>query len=130
MPEKIKIIIVDDNEQKRKAYTEKFRAEGFEVLEATQGKIGLEMIKAECPHLIFTGINMPVMGGFEMISELKNFPPTAEIPIMVSSHLNREEDQKKAKELGADEFIYFGFVPLNEVIEKAKALLKKHRHLD
>ncbi len=125
---KCKIIIVDDNSFKRQVYAEKFRSEGFEVLEAENGQIGLEKIKSEKPNLIITGIDMPMINGFNLIGELKKFPPTAELPIIVSSHLNRPGDDKKALDLGADEFIYFGFVPLNEVVEKAKILLAKHGH--
>ena len=127
--EKLKIIIIDDNVQKRQTYSDKFRSEGFEVLEAEDGKIGLEMIKSKIPHLIFTGIDMPQMGGFELIQELKKFSPTAKIPVIVSSHLNREEDKKKADALGVDDFIYYGFITLKEVMEKVHAVLKKHRYL-
>lgn len=129
MADKLKIAIVDDNAEKRQAYAVKFREEGFEVIEASNGKEGFEAIKAANPQLIITGIEMPFLSGFELIRELKKFPPTAGIAIMVSSHLNREGDEAKARELGAEDFIYFGFVPLSEVVSRARSLLVKHRHL-
>ena len=64
---KCKIIIVDDNSFKRQVYAEKFRSEGFEVLEAENGQIGLEKIKSEKPNLIITGIDMPMINGFNLI---------------------------------------------------------------
>ena len=117
-----KIILVDDSDQKRATYSDKFRSEGFEVLEAVDGKKGLEMIKEKKPDLIFTGIDMPEMDGFTMIRELKKDPELSKIPIMISSHMNRKADQITAKELGVQEFIYYGFVTVNEVVKKARNL--------
>ena len=115
--------MVDDSDQKRATYSDKFRAEGFEVLEALDGQKGLEAIKEKKPDLIFTGIDMPMMDGWTMIRELKKDPELAKIPIMISSHMNRQKDQIMAKELGVQEFIYYGFVTVNEVVQKAQALL-------
>jgi len=123
MQVKSKIILVDDSDQKRATYSDKFKSEGFEVFEAVDGKKGLELIKEKKPDLIFTGIDMPEMDGFTMIRELKKDPELAKIPIMISSHLNREKDQLTAKGLGVQEFIYYGFVTVNEVVKKARNLL-------
>jgi len=123
MTTKLKIILVDDSDQKRATYLDKFKSEGFEVLEAIDGKKGLEAIKAKKPDLIFTGIDMPTMDGWAMIRELKKNPELSKIPIMISSHMNRKADQITAKELGVQEFIYYGFVTVNEVVQKARNLL-------
>src|SRR3989344_5161519 len=96
MQVKSKIILVDDSDQKRATYSDKFKSEGFD---------------------------MPEMDGFTMIRELKKDPELAKIPIMISSHLNREKDQLTAKGLGVQEFIYYGFVTVNEVVKKARNLL-------
>ena len=123
MQTKPKIILVDDSDQKRATYLDKFKSEGFEVLEAVNGRKGLEKIEAEKPDLIFTGIDMPEMDGWTMIREIKKDPELAKIPIMISSHMNREKDLKASKEMGIEEFIYYGFVTLNEVVLRARKLL-------
>lgn len=82
-------------------------------------------IEANNPDLIFTGIQMPEMDGFAMIAELKKDKRFANIPIIVNSHLNREGDQAKAIALGVQEFLYYGFVTMNEVVKKARALIAK-----
>ena len=127
MPVKPKIILVDDNDKKRATYFDKFQAEGFEVLQAVDGKKGLETIKAQKPDLIFTGIDMPEMDGFTMIRELKKDPELSGIPIMISSHLNREKDKAAADEFGVKEFIYYGFVTLNDVIKRARKVLAENK---
>ncbi len=127
MGEKPSIVIIDDNEQKRRTYAEKFRSEGFEVFEAANGKIGLELILAHTPDLIFTGIDMPEMDGFTLIELLKKDPKFASIPIMISSHLNREADEERAKKLGVTDFIYYGFVTLTEVVKRARALIEQSK---
>ena len=124
---KPKIILVDDSEKKRATYFDKFQSEGFEVLQAEDGKRGLEAIKTHKPDLIFTGIDMPEMDGFTMIRELKKDPELSKIPIMISSHLNREKDKAAADELGVKEFIYYGFVTLNDVVKKVRKVLAENK---
>lgn len=119
---KIKILIVDDDEITRAVYAEVFRKEQFAVLEAVDGLEGLDMATKEMPDVIFTGIIMPRMDGFALMEALKKNVATSRIPVLISSHLGREEDQKKANELGAKDFIVRGFYTPNEVVERVKAL--------
>lgn len=123
------ILLVDDSSQKRGTYLDKFQSEGFEVLEAINGNEGLEKIKTKKPDIIFTGINMPVMDGFTMIREIKKVPEIANIPIMISSHTNNKKDEILAKELGVQEFIYYGFITLNDIVKKTRNLLVNKNNL-
>ncbi|MBI2609732.1 response regulator [Candidatus Giovannonibacteria bacterium] len=124
MNPKPKIVIVDDDANKRRTYSEKFRVEGFEVFEGENGKVGLELVHKNHPDIIFTGIQMPEMTGFQMIESLKKNPEFASIPIMMNSHLGKEDDRLKAQALGINEFIYYGFMTLNDVVKRARELIK------
>ena len=118
-----KILLIDDDTFIRGVYAEVLKGEGFIVVEANNGLEGLNLVEKENPDLIFTGIIMPRMTGFELMEALKKNIKTANIPVVVSSHLGRFEDQKKAYELGAKDFIYRGEVTPAEAVKRIKSVL-------
>ena len=121
---KIKILIVDDDDPIRSLYAEVFKGNGFEVTEAVDGIDGLDKATKNQFDVIFTGIIMPRMDGFALIDALKKNVSTSSIPVAFSSHMGREEDQKKAYELGAKDFITRDMNTPNEAVERIKAILK------
>lgn len=120
---KIKILIVDDDESVRNIYVEIFKKEGFEVEEAIDGLEGLDKATKNIPEIVFTGIVMPRMDGFGFIDALKKNVSTAKIPVVISSHLGRSEDNEKAKALGVKDFIVRGMVTPKEAVERVKKVL-------
>ncbi|MBQ0022443.1 MAG: response regulator [Prevotellaceae bacterium] len=77
----------------------------FEVRTATNGKLALDAVAAKKPDLILLDLLMPIMDGFEVITHLRENNDTKEIPIIVLSALNSEEDITRAFRLGANDFI-------------------------
>ncbi|PIP26842.1 MAG: hypothetical protein CO140_02000 [Candidatus Moranbacteria bacterium CG_4_9_14_3_um_filter_40_7] len=128
MKNSIKILLVDDDEEIRSMYAEIFKKEGFEVSEAVDGVDGLNKATKNIPEVIFTGIVMPTMDGFQLMEALKKSVATSSIPVVISSHLGREEDRKKAQELGAKEFLVRGFYTPNEVVEKIRAIFESKEY--
>ena len=122
MDKKIKILIVDDDENTRNMYTRVFKEAEFEVIEAEDGVEGLDKATTENPNVIFTGIIMPRMDGFAMMEALKKNLSTVNIPVIISSHMGREEDRQKANVLGAKYFIVRGFTTPKEIVEKVRTL--------
>lgn len=119
----IKILIVDDDDITRGIYAEVFKKNGFDVTEALDGVDGLDKATKNVPDVIFTGIIMPRMDGFAFVEALKKNMATSNIPVAISSHMGREEDQKRAKELGAGDFITRDMNTPNEAVERIKAML-------
>ncbi len=114
-----KILIVDDDEDTRTTYASVFSKNGFVVVEANDGIEGLDKATSEEGiDVIFTGIIMPRMDGFQMMEALKKNTVTSNIPIFMNSHLGREDDRGKALALGAKDFIIKGIIPPNEVVTK------------
>lgn len=122
MNKKIKILLVDDDIALRKLYAEIFHNANFEVIEAEDGIEGLDKASREAPDVIFTGIVMPRMDGFTLMESLGKIAETANIPVVISSHMGREEDQKRAKELGAKDFIIRDVTRPIEVVERVSSL--------
>lgn len=98
-----KILIIDDERAIRRALREILEFEGFEIIEAENGKEGLEKALAGSFDMIFCDIKMPLMDGLEVLEELtkqKNDSPI----IMISGHGNVETAVQAIKN-GAFDFI-------------------------
>jgi CheY-like chemotaxis protein len=61
--------------------------------------------RVETPDMIFLDLNMPLMNGFEFLLILKNDPSFSLVPVIIFSTSDNPEDQARAKELGALQFI-------------------------
>ncbi len=118
-----KVIIVEDDAFLVKVYQPKFVSAGFDLLTASNGIVGLELIKKEMPDLILLDLIMPEKSGFEVLQELKADPTLSAIPVIVLSNLGQEADMKKALEIGAKGYIVKADSTLKEVIEKCVAVL-------
>ncbi len=122
MDKKRKILLVDDDIPTREMYANVFKSTGFDVIEAEDGLEGLDMAIKELPDVIFSGIIMPKMDGFQMMEALKKNVATASIPVLISSHMGKEEDRQKANTLGARFFVVRGFSTPKEVVENVNSL--------
>jgi len=124
-----RILLVDDDAETRDVYANFFSDSGFLVEEAENGLDALERIQVTKPDIIISGIIMPKMDGFTLVQALKQNIETAQIPIIFLSHLGRQEDQHRSKELGVDDFIVRDTTPLKEVLSRAKALLSAAEYI-
>ncbi len=125
MPNKTKILIVDDDKATRNMYAEVFNEAGFNVIEAKDGVEGLDIATKEIPDVIFTGIIMPRMDGFSLTEALKKNVSTANIPVVMSSHMGREEDRQKAEKLEVKDFIVRDMTPPIKVVDRINAIFLK-----
>ena len=120
---KPKILIVDDDDMMRDTYVKKFEESGFVVTGAKDGLEALEAISEDTPDVVFTGIIMPRMSGFDLIENLRKNVKTSRLPVIISSHLGRKEDLEKARELGALDFIIKDEISLDDAVERVKRVL-------
>lgn len=119
-----KILIVDDDEFLLGVYAENFRNEGLEVFTAHDGEEAWEMISGgNVPDVVFTGITMPRLTGFELIARMQADEKLAKIPVAINSHRGRPEDEKLAKEMNVDDFIIQGTTTPAEAVLRIKLLV-------
>ncbi|WP_257237197.1 response regulator [Nostoc sp. 'Peltigera malacea cyanobiont' DB3992] len=97
--------MVDDRWENRTVITNLLQPLGFNVVEATNGKEGLEKAIALKPDLMITDLFMPEMDGFELIQHLRHTPDIADVKIIVSSASVFETDQNRSLEAGGDTFL-------------------------
>ena len=120
---KYKILIVDDDDIVRETYVQVFQEHGFEATGAKDGIEGIDIASKEKFDVIMTGIIMPRMDGFHLITTLSENIDTKDVPIAIISHLGREEDRKRAKELGIDNFVVQGSMTPREVVDRVKNMI-------
>ncbi len=119
-----KIWVVDDDTFLAKIYSDKFQEVGFAVTIFVDGQAAWESFQAgNAPDLLFTGIIMPRMTGFQLIEKLQAEEKLKDLPTVVFSHRGREEDRVIAIKLGVDDFVVQGLIPLVEIVRRVKTIL-------
>ncbi len=74
-----RILVIEDDEQTRRMLAEMMRRAGYEVLEAPDGRVGVQLFRAETVDLVITDILMPEKDGLETIRDLKRESPDVKI---------------------------------------------------
>jgi CheY-like chemotaxis protein len=96
----LRIFVVDDEPDLRYIQRRIFERAGHEVTEAGHGATALEAVRVSPPDLVVTDMMMPVMGGADLIRQLRADPATARIPILAvtgDAHLAVDADAVLAK---------------------------------
>ena len=102
----MKILVVDDSRSDLKVIRSNLEWHGCQVIEATNGREGLELAAAQIPDLIVSDCLMPVMDGFQFIFELKKLSQLESIPfIFYSDNYAGEKEAELALSLGARAFL-------------------------
>jgi len=82
--EDCKVLIMEDDESARNMLARVIKKEGFTVLTAENGRIGLEIFKKENPLIVISDLKMPEMSGLEALKEIKKFSPRAQFILMTA----------------------------------------------
>jgi len=118
-----KILFVEDEPVLQKTFGEILKQEGYEVISALDGEIGLRLAKEKKPELILLDLILPKIHGFDVLKKLKEDKETQEIPVIVLTNLEGIGDVDKALELGATTYLVKAQYTLEEVVEKIKKAL-------
>ncbi|MGJ8593218.1 MAG: hybrid sensor histidine kinase/response regulator transcription factor [Aquaticitalea sp.] len=124
------VLIVEDDNEIRKFIMSMF-SENYEIIEATDGNIGIEKALEYIPDLIISDIMMPVKDGISLCNELKYNALTSHIPIILLTAKVGEENEIEGLRTGADAYITkpFSSEKLKLRVEKLienRAQLQKH----
>jgi two-component system response regulator VicR len=118
---KRKILIVDDEKNIVDILKFNLKKEGFDTVEAYDGKQALEMVEKEKPDLILLDIMLPEYDGFTVCKKIRQ---TLNIPILMLTAREEEVDKVLGLELGADDYITKPFSP-RELMARVKANLRR-----
>lgn len=121
---KKKILIVEDEVSLRGALEMKLAMEGFDILQASDGKMGLEIALAEKPDLVLLDLILPKLDGITVLKELRANEAGKEIPVIILTNLNSSEMIEKAIAEGSTDYLIKVDWKIDEVVEKVKGKLK------
>jgi threonine synthase len=120
-----KIAIVEDTPEARRLIRRILQSQGnFTIIEATNGREGLEMIQRELPDLIILDLMMPEMDGFSVLEALRSKPETAAIPVIVATAKELTPDEKNRLGGQIQSLMQKGDFLNDEFLEEVKALIK------
>jgi CheY-like chemotaxis protein/anti-sigma regulatory factor (Ser/Thr protein kinase) len=125
-----RILVVDDEKDIRNLIARRLKNDGYEVVEADNGKDGLFQIQKKIPDLVLTDIHMPVMDGFLLLTEINRL--MLPLPTIVITGLSNEEDVIMSLRLGVRDFIRkpFNTDEMMKIIEKVLTSPKGKSNID
>jgi len=100
-----KILIAEDSVTTRHIIKYIFIKNGYNVIEAKDGKDALRLIQKNKPDLILTDCHMAEMNGFELTKEIKRIKETKHIPVIILTAITSQEDRLKGLESGANDYM-------------------------
>lgn len=122
-PVQKKILIIDDDPFIADMYVLKFKAEGFEVEAANDGRVGLERAAKMKPDVILLDVVMPAIDGFDVLQKLRADTSLGRPKIIFLTNFGQREDVERGTQLGADGYIIKAHFTPSEVSTKVKELL-------
>lgn len=117
------ILVAEDDKFYANIYKTKLAKEGYEVVVVGDGEQAIKLARQKKPDLILLDLVMPVKDGFETLKELKADANLKSVKVIVLSNLGQEEDIKKAKELGAVDYIVKANVSIGQMMSKIKSFI-------
>jgi two-component system KDP operon response regulator KdpE len=116
----LKIMVVDDEPPIRKLLRMGLGTQGYDVIEASNGKIALELLKQE-PALIILDLGLPDIQGHDLLRMIRGRNDS--VPIVVLSSRGDEAGKVQALDLGADDYLTKPF-GMNELLARMRAALR------
>ncbi len=118
------ILVVEDDKSLLPMITYNIEKNGFQVKSATNGEDALLLIKEEIPSLAIFDWMIPEPNGLELCKILRRKQETSNLPIIMLTAREEEEDRIRGLEYGADDYISKPFSPA-ELIARIKALIRR-----
>jgi len=119
-----KILFIEDESALQQTFGDVLKQEGYQMIGALDGEVGLKLAKSGKPDLILLDLILPKIDGFEVLKKIKADPETKDIPVIVLTNLEESEDVQRAIDLGAKNYLVKANYSLREVVEKIKKALQ------
>jgi two-component system, sensor histidine kinase and response regulator len=120
-----KILVIEDTQSLRRDVVDILNYEGFDVVDAEDGVIGVEQAQQHLPDLILCDIMMPGKDGYSVLAELRQDNSTATIPFIFMTAKTDRVDLRQGMEMGASDFITKPFTA-GELVKAVQTQLEKH----
>jgi signal transduction histidine kinase/DNA-binding response OmpR family regulator len=121
------LLIVDDNSELRHFLALRLSSY-YRIIEANNGSEGVARAKFELPDLIISDVMMPIKNGLEMVKEIKAYPETSTIPIILLTAKSSKRETVDGLQTGADDYLTKPF-DTSELIVRVAGLLNNRKKL-
>lgn len=100
-----KILVIEDEAQTRDLFLECLKAEGFYIIGAENGRVGVQRAQEHLPDVVICDIKMPELDGYGVLTKLRQDPITAIIPFIFLTAKVTKAEIRQGMELGADDYL-------------------------
>ena len=101
----VRILYIEDNHENRLLVRRIMEAEGYSMIEATDGPTGLEVAAQMQPDLILLDINLPEIDGYDLARRFRNTPGLQQVPILAITANVMKGDRERTLNSGCDGYI-------------------------
>jgi DNA-binding response OmpR family regulator len=119
-----KALVVEDDPDIVELIAHYLRAEGFEVEAASDGRAGLERLRAGSFQVVVLDLQLPGMDGLSLCGEIRRDKRTRSLPVIMLTARGDEADRVVGLEVGADDYVVKPFSP-KELVARVRALLRR-----
>src|SRR3954469_17014300 len=124
-PDNGTIVVVEDDPNIADLVDLYLRREGFRVIQAGDGRAGLDAVAREAPRMVILDVGLPGgMDGLDVCRQLRAGDRTAAVPVIMLTARDGEIDRVLGLELGADDYVSKPFSP-RELVARVKAILRR-----
>ena len=121
MPDKTRILVVDDEPQITRVLRTSLSVHGYEVQVANDGEAGLDVFEAWKPDLVITDLSMPKMSGIQLCENIRDH---SQVPIIVLSVKGDNKNKIEALDKGADDYVTKPF-SIDELLARIRASMRR-----
>ena len=123
MTDTAKILVVDDQPSNVKLLRIKLSKEGYDVVEAANGREALARVVSDAPDLVLLDVMMPGMNGYDACRRIKERETNGFLPVILVTAKTETEALIEGFEAGADDYVTKPFKPV-ELLARVRAMLR------
>ncbi|SDZ75158.1 two component, sigma54 specific, transcriptional regulator, Fis family [Desulfuromusa kysingii] len=117
-----KILVIDDEAVIREGLRQALTLEGYQVIVAPNGKVGMEKLQKDSFSVVISDLKMPIMGGIEVLKTIAVLQPN--VPVIIITGFATVDSAVDAMKNGAFEYLTKPFLP-DQIVEKVQAAIKQ-----
>jgi two-component system, OmpR family, KDP operon response regulator KdpE len=121
-----KVLVIDDERAIRKLLRTGLSTQGYDILDAPDGKTALDLLAVQKPDLVILDLGLPDIDGLDLLKTIRT--QNESVPIVVLSSRGDEAGKVKALDLGADDYVTKPF-GMDELLARLRAAMRHQLHV-
>ncbi|PIR97483.1 MAG: hypothetical protein COT91_01170 [Candidatus Doudnabacteria bacterium CG10_big_fil_rev_8_21_14_0_10_41_10] len=127
-----KVLVVEDDGMMRSIIVKKLKSKGYDVIDAVNGKVGLEKCLGEKPDLVVLDLLMPEMNGFEMLKLVRENEDKqiADVPVIILTNLWDKQNKDMANALKIQSYFLKAFLTTEDLAEEIGKFFRSEKNTE